>query len=211
MGTSANNGIEIENSAPSCQPPPFQSPVAPHILNPLFAGTTSLPGVGKHVARLLEKLAGPTVGRPAVASADRADRPAPHAPRWPRRRRAPSSPWRSRLTATCPAAGRATPTRCAARTTPGSSTWCSSTPAPTTWPSSCRSGSQRIVSGRIELFNDEAQITHPTTSCRSGADTVIGVEPTYPLTAGLTPRPLKKANRRRAARAPSCPNGTTRR
>jgi ATP-dependent DNA helicase RecG len=33
----------------------------PFILNPLFAATTSLPGIGKHAARLLDKLVGPTV------------------------------------------------------------------------------------------------------------------------------------------------------
>ncbi len=33
----------------------------PQILFPLFATTTTLPGIGKHAARLLERLTGPTV------------------------------------------------------------------------------------------------------------------------------------------------------
>ncbi len=67
-------------------------------------------------------------------------------------------------------------------------------------------GETRIVSGRIDGFNDEIQMVHPDHVVPpEEADNVRGVEPVYPLTAGLTPRVLAKAVRGAVNRAPDLP------
>ncbi len=64
-------------------------------------------------------------------------------------------------------------------------------------------GSRRIVSGRVELFKDERQITHPDHVVPlEELDKVSGIEPVYGLTAGLTPRMLAKPLAAALARAP---------
>jgi ATP-dependent DNA helicase RecG len=65
-------------------------------------------------------------------------------------------------------------------------------------------GEVRVVSGRIERFNDELQMTHPDHI--APLDEVLSlkrVEPVYPLTAGLTPKILGRAVAAAVERAPS--------
>jgi ATP-dependent DNA helicase RecG len=67
-------------------------------------------------------------------------------------------------------------------------------------------GETRVVSGRIEEFQGVLQITHPDYIVTpSEAAGLQSVEPTYPLTAGLTPRPLLRAIRAALDRAPLLP------
>ena len=55
-------------------------------------------------------------------------------------------------------------------------------------------GERRVVSGRLELFHDIRQMTHPDHIVAVGQeDSLPAVEPVYPLTTGLTPKPLAKA------------------
>lgn len=55
-------------------------------------------------------------------------------------------------------------------------------------------GEKRVVSGRMEVFQGRKQISHPDHVVPPNeADAVRRVEPTYPLTAGLTAKPLSKA------------------
>ncbi len=55
-------------------------------------------------------------------------------------------------------------------------------------------GERRVVSGRLELFHDSRQMTHPDHIVAIGEeDSLPAVEPVYPLTTGLTPKPLAKA------------------
>ncbi|HUC62576.1 MAG TPA: ATP-dependent DNA helicase RecG [Alphaproteobacteria bacterium] len=67
-------------------------------------------------------------------------------------------------------------------------------------------GAQRVVSGRLEKFRDELQITHPD---RIGTldelDQIKSVEPVYPLTTGLTLRTVGKAMRAALDTAPELP------
>src|SRR5262249_3529428 len=64
-------------------------------------------------------------------------------------------------------------------------------------------GAKRVVSGRVELFNDERQMTHPDHVVPpEEAEAIQIVEPTYGLTTGLTPRVLGKATQAALARAP---------
>jgi ATP-dependent DNA helicase RecG len=65
-------------------------------------------------------------------------------------------------------------------------------------------GEQRVISGRVEHFRDEVQMTHPD---MIGTLEEIGqmraVEPVYPLTAGVTQRVIARAVHAAVERAPA--------
>jgi ATP-dependent DNA helicase RecG len=64
-------------------------------------------------------------------------------------------------------------------------------------------GQERIISGKVEHYQGRIQMTHPDLIAGpEEADDVIGVEPVYPLTAGLNPRPLRRAIKGALERAP---------
>ncbi|WP_417683788.1 ATP-dependent DNA helicase RecG [Roseibium sp.] len=55
-------------------------------------------------------------------------------------------------------------------------------------------GERRIVSGKVEWFNERPQMVHPDYSLAPDeADAMPQVEPVYPMTAGLSPKTLQKA------------------
>ena len=55
-------------------------------------------------------------------------------------------------------------------------------------------GERRIVSGRVEIRQDRAQMAHPDHIVDpQNSDEMPLIEPVYPLTAGLTPKPLRRA------------------
>ncbi|MEX2201127.1 MAG: ATP-dependent DNA helicase RecG, partial [Dongiaceae bacterium] len=65
-------------------------------------------------------------------------------------------------------------------------------------------GEVRVVSGRIEKFGDELQMTHPDyIAPLDDVLTLKRVEPVYPMTAGLTPRIMGKAVAAAVERAPA--------
>jgi len=67
-------------------------------------------------------------------------------------------------------------------------------------------GQSRVISGRIERFRGTLQITHPDyVVAPAERDQIPAIEPVYPLTAGLTPKPLLKAVRASLARLPDLP------
>ncbi len=67
-------------------------------------------------------------------------------------------------------------------------------------------GQERVVSGRIEAFGGRLQITHPDHIGRlEDLQKLKTVEPVYPLTAGLTLKPLSKAVQAALACAPELP------
>ncbi|WP_298727817.1 ATP-dependent DNA helicase RecG [uncultured Ferrovibrio sp.] len=67
-------------------------------------------------------------------------------------------------------------------------------------------GEQRVVSGMIELFDGQPQMTHPDRiATPEEADQLATVEPVYPLTAGLAPRTLAKIIDGALAKAPELP------
>jgi ATP-dependent DNA helicase RecG len=178
----------------------------PEILNPLFAPLTSLPGVGPKLAPLVERVA----GGPHVAdllwlrprdTIDRSFTPkimeAPdgrvatlrvtidrHFPSDSSRR-----PWR---------------VRCSDETGflhlvyfHARKDWLEKL---------LPEGEERIVSGKIEHFNNEVRMTHPDHVVPvDQLDEVLGIEPVYPLTAGLAPRVLAKAIQNALDRAPELP------
>lgn len=67
-------------------------------------------------------------------------------------------------------------------------------------------GSVRVVSGRIEHYQDRVQMTHPDHIAAPEQESALAaVEPVYALTAGLTPKPLSRAIRAALSRAPELP------
>ena len=67
-------------------------------------------------------------------------------------------------------------------------------------------GAQRIVSGKVENYSGELQMTHPD-HIGAPEDTLqlAAIEPVYPLTAGLNARNLSKAIRQALGEAPNLP------
>ncbi len=67
-------------------------------------------------------------------------------------------------------------------------------------------GTTRAVSGRIERFRDEVQMTHPDYIVAPEELAALArIEPVYGLTAGLTPKVMGKAVRMALERAPDLP------
>ncbi|MGH8431439.1 MAG: ATP-dependent DNA helicase RecG, partial [Solimonas sp.] len=177
----------------------------PQSLTPLFAQVTSLPGIGPRLGKLVDKLAGPQVvdllWHLPFAVVDRRNAPAiveakagevatltvtvdqhlvPGTPRQPYR------------------------------------IWCSDETGRL-----CLTyfngredylkkllplGEVRVVSGKVELWQGELQMTHPDHAVPlAERESVLRVEPVYGLTAGLTQRVVQKAIANAVERAPDLP------
>lgn len=68
-------------------------------------------------------------------------------------------------------------------------------------------GQRRLVSGKLELFDNIAQIVHPDHVLRPDeAKDLPLAEPVYPLTAGITQKVVAKAAAAALARAPEVPD-----
>ena len=67
-------------------------------------------------------------------------------------------------------------------------------------------GEWRVISGVVERFNDEVQMTHPDHIVPvAEKDQVMTIEPVYPLTAGLTAKMVAKTVRTALERLPDLP------
>lgn len=66
-------------------------------------------------------------------------------------------------------------------------------------------GETRLVSGKVERFNNEVQIVHPDVFKLTEADEIAAVEPVYPATQGLTSRVIRKLVGQALAQAPDLP------
>src|SRR6185503_15273418 len=67
-------------------------------------------------------------------------------------------------------------------------------------------GGRRVISGKIELYQGEVQMTHPDHVVPiEERESILRVEPVYGLTTGLTQRPLQKAIAGAVERAPELP------
>ena len=177
----------------------------PQILTPLFAQVTSLPGIGPRLGKLVEKLAGPLVvdllwhlptgivdrrNAPDVANANPGDVATltvtveEHV--VPNNRRQPYRVWCSDET------GRLCLTYFNGR----------EDYLKTLLPV----GDIRVISGRVELYQGERQMTHPDHVVPlDQRESILRVEPVYGLTAGLTQRPVQKAIAAGIERAPAMP------
>ena len=177
----------------------------PQSLTPLFAQVTSLPGIGPRLGKLVEKLAGPLVvdllwhlplgvidrrNAPDVAQA-RAGEVAtltvtvdehlvPRSPRQPYR------VWCSDETG-----------RLCLTYFNGREDYLKKLLPP---------GEVRVVSGKVEIYQGEVQMTHPDHVVPlDQRESILRVEPVYGLTAGLTQKPVQKAIDSAVERAPELP------
>jgi len=66
-------------------------------------------------------------------------------------------------------------------------------------------GERRLVSGKVERFNNEVQIVHPDIFTLAQADDIAAVEPVYPATQGLTSRVIRKLVQGALEHAPELP------
>jgi ATP-dependent DNA helicase RecG len=174
----------------------------PQSLTPLFAQVTSLPGIGPRLGKLVEKLAGPLVvdllwhlpfavidrrNAPEVVNAKAGEvatvtvtvdqHQVPHNPRQPYRI------WCSDETG-----------RLCLTYFNGREDYLKKLLPP---------GEVRVVSGKVELYQGEAQMTHPDHVVPlAERGSILRVEPVYGLTAGLTQKPLQKAIAAAVERAP---------
>jgi len=177
----------------------------PQSLTPLFAQVTSLPGIGPRLGKLVEKLAGPLVvdllwhlpfavidrrNAPDVAQAKAGEvatltvtvdeHLVPHNPRQPYRVWCSDESGRLCLTYFN-----------------GREDYLKKLLPP---------GETRVISGKVELYQGEVQMTHPdhVVPLEQRAS-ILRVEPVYGLTAGLTQRPIQKAIDAAVERAPELP------
>jgi len=176
----------------------------PDVLNPLFADVESLPGVGPRLAKAFERLAGPRVvdlcwhlpsgiidrgytpkaaqaepGRVATVTVEIGAHEPPRSPRAPYRVRCFDDSGALDLVffhAKGPYLQKILPV-----------------------------GETRVVSGKVEHYHGLPQMTHPDhIAPPEERQSVAGVEPVYPLTAGLTPKMVAKV-----AAPPPFSSGTT--
>lgn len=66
-------------------------------------------------------------------------------------------------------------------------------------------GEVRLVSGKVERFNNEVQVAHPDVFRLSEADDIAAVEPVYPATQGLSSRQIRKLAQAALEHAPELP------
>ncbi|HYE00702.1 MAG TPA: ATP-dependent DNA helicase RecG [Alphaproteobacteria bacterium] len=175
----------------------------PFILNPLFRDVKVLPGVGPSIGKRLAELVGPTIAdllwHLPVAFIDRRPSPSisaaepgrvvtlevtveghipPHTPSRPHRVRCRDA------TGVLDLVFFRVKGEYLAKLLPV--------------------GSTRMVSGKLELFNGTAQIAHPDHVWAAG-ETSPGIDPIYPLTAGVVPKVMLKAMRSALGDLPALP------
>ncbi len=177
----------------------------PEILFSLFAPVTALQGIGPRFAKLFERLAGAQVadlcwhlpgglidrryapkiadaepGRVATITLRVGQHAAPHNPRQPYR------------------------VFCSDDT--GELTLVFFHAKPDYLAKVLPEGEERVVSGKVELYDDRLQMTHPDHIGKLAELAALkSVEPVYPLTTGLTPKTVSKAVGAALERAPELP------
>ncbi len=177
----------------------------PQALTPLFAQVTSLPGIGPRLGTLVEKLAGPLVvdllwhlpsavidrrnapdvaqargGEVATLTVNVDEHIVPHSHRQPYKVWCSDESGRICLTYFN-----------------GREDYLKKLLPP---------GETRVVSGKVEIYQGEVQMTHPDHVVPlDERPSILRVEPVYGLTAGLTQKPVQKATAAAAERAPPLP------
>ena len=177
----------------------------PQILFPIFAGVSSLPGIGLKTAKAIEALAGPRlVDLLWHLPSGIVDRRL-----MPKLRDAPPGQTVTvtlTVDAHLPGATRRQPYRVQCSDGTGFIDLIYFHAKPDWLQKLLPVGSRRVVSGRVELFNDQLQMVHPDhVGPPEALSTIATVEPVYPLTAGLAPRVLHRAVAAAVDRAPYPP------
>ena len=177
----------------------------PDVLNPLFAEVTALPGLGPRLGKLVEKLAGPHVvdlcWHLPSGLIDR--RFAPKVAEAPEGGIATLT---VRVDKHFPSPNRRLPYRVLCSDETGQITLVFFHARPDYLEKLLPVGAVRIISGKVERFRGEAQMSHPDhVATLENKDSLAAVEPVYPLSAGLTPKVVAKAVRAALDRVPNLP------
>ncbi len=177
----------------------------PEILFPLFAPVTALAGVGPRLARAIAKVAGTRVvdlcWHLPSGLIDRR-----YAPKVAQARPGSIATITLRVDAHLPAANPRQPYRVRCSDETGELLLVFFHARPDYLRRVLPEGEVRVVSGRVERFRGAVQITHPDHIATLGElKKLQAVEPVYPLTAGLTHKPMVKAVRAALDRAPDLP------
>ncbi len=185
-----------------------QTRLRPEILYPLFAPTTTLPGVGPRLGKLVEKVAGKTLASLCW-----------HLPTGiidrrfsPKLAEAPEGVIVT-LTVTVdahlPRANRRLPYKVRCHDDTGGLVLVFFHAHDDYLKRQLPPGQQRVVSGRLERYDGTLQMTHPDyIATLDEIAQLKRVEPIYPMTAGLTPKLLGRAVQAAIARAPELPEWT---
>jgi ATP-dependent DNA helicase RecG len=179
--------------------------VRPEILFPLFAPVTALSGVGPRFAKLFERLAGPHVVSllwhlPSGIIDRRFSPKVADAP--------PGAVATLTVTvdAHVPPPNPRQPYKVRCRDETGFLHLVFFHAKPEYLLKALPPGQVRVVSGTVDRFGPELQMTHPDHIARpEELDRLKTVEPVYPLTAGLTPKVVAKAVQAALEKAPDLP------
>ena len=176
----------------------------PEILFPLFADVTTLKGVGPRMAPLIQKLAGPMVRDLAF-----------YPPNGVIQRRRTTSAeavegeigiFEVTIERLIPPHRSGAPIKVRAFDGTGFVHLIWFAGSPRHIESLAPAGSVRLVSGKVEKFNNEVQISHPDYIVPlEKADEIPVAEPTYPATQGLGSRQIRKLCMASVALAPELP------
>jgi ATP-dependent DNA helicase RecG len=177
----------------------------PTVLNPLFAETASLKGIGPKLAALIGRVAGPNVVdvlflRPA-SLIDRRTRPM-----------IANAPLGEIVTldveigAHDPPKRPRQPYRVACSDESGHLTLTFFKPRPDFLEKALPVGGRRLISGRIDSYSGALQMTHPDYIVDPQNPLAMPlIEPVYPLTAGLTNSVMRRATQAALGRTPDLP------
>jgi ATP-dependent DNA helicase RecG len=177
----------------------------PDILFSIFAPITSLPGVGPKIGKLIEHLAGPSIvdllWHLPSGLIDRR-----YAPKIMEAAEGAIATLTVTVDKHAPSARRGLPYRIRCRDETGFMTLVFFNGREDYLRKILPEGEIRVVSGRMESYRDEFQMTHPDhIGTIDEIEAIKTVEPVYPMTAGLTPKPLNKAIASAVAKAPVLP------
>ena len=165
----------------------------PELLFPLFKSTSSLSGIGPRLARLIEKLAGPNLvdlcWHLPSAIVDRR-----YSPKVAQALPGVVATITISVDKHIRPPNRRLPYKILCSDETGKITLVFFHAHEDFWRKKLPEGEIRVVSGKVEQFGKELQITHPDhTGTIDELITLQAVEPVYPLTTGLTIKALSKA------------------
>ncbi len=177
----------------------------PFILDPLFCGITTLPGIGPRNGKLIEKLlgGGKVLDLLFHAPVDFIDRrftcPLAEAPDG----RVMTT--KIRIEKHVPNARKSLPYR--VKVTDGSAMMdLVFFHAKKAWIEKLLPiGEERVISGKVEYFQGQPQMMHPDVVTVAQRESLESVEPIYPLTAGVTNKVMSKALRAALPSIPALP------
>ncbi len=175
----------------------------PHVLYPLFAPARALPGVGPRLAGVVEKLAGPRVAdllwHLPSGLIDRR-----YSPKVAAARPGTVATLTVRVLRHQPSASSRRPYRVPCADETGEIVLVFFHARADYLTKVLPEGAVRVVSGVVERYGPQLQMTHPDHIVEEGGrDKIAIVEPVYPLATGLTAKQVVKLTRAALERAPA--------